>query len=179
MKRWFIRVALVLALAAVFHILTVMFYPTGLLFVLSMKQRKTGLKVNTVYHSPRVTAMSRQVVRPSPDLLYSICSYDVSEAPLRITAPVPDTYWSLSFFASNTDNFFVINDRQVQSKAVSVVLVGPDGQAPAGVNARVVTSPTKRGVALFRTLVTDESRVAELIRIQKQAGCESMKGVKD
>jgi len=179
MKRWFLRVALVLVLAAVFHILTVMFYPTGLLFALSMKQRKTGLKVNTVYHAPRVTSASREVVRPSPDLLYSICSYDVSEAPLRITAPVPDTYWSLSFFASNTDNFFVINDRQVQSKTVEVVLVGPGRSAPKGEAAMVVRSPTHRGVALFRTLVTDESQVPDLIRIQKQAVCEPMKGGKD
>jgi uncharacterized membrane protein len=179
MKRWLIRASLVLALAAVFHILTIMFYPSGLLMALSLKQRKSGFRANTVYHAPRVTSASREVVRPSPDLLYSICAYDVSEAPLRIAAPVPDTYWSLSFFASNTDNFFVINDRQAQSKAVEVVLVGPGRPVPKATAGMVVTSPTRRGVALFRTLVTDESRVSDLVRIQRQAVCESMKGAKD
>lgn len=179
MKRWLIRTALVLALAAVFHIVTIMLYPTGLLMALAVKQRKAGFRANTVYHAPRVTSASREVVRPSPDLLYSICAYDVSDAPLRITAPVPDTYWSLSFFASNTDNFFVVNDRQIQSKTIEVVLVGPGRPAPKGEAAMVVTSPTRRGVALFRTLVTDESRVPDLVRIQKQAVCESMKGKKE
>jgi uncharacterized membrane protein len=43
----------------------------------------------------------------------------------------------------------------------------------------VVTSPTRRGVALFRTLVTDESGLPDLVRDQKQAVCEPMKGTKE
>jgi uncharacterized membrane protein len=174
MRRWLIRIGLLLMLAVAFHMATVMLYPTGRLLALSLKGKREGRKVNRIYHAPRVTAASRHVVRPSPDLLYSICSYDVSEAPLRITASVPDTYWSLSLYASNTDNFFVINDRQVLSKKLEMVLVGPDSDAPEGTTARVVVSPSDRGVALIRTLITDEATVADLQHAQRQARCESL-----
>jgi uncharacterized membrane protein len=95
----------------------------------------------------------------------------VSKAPLRISASVPDTYWSLSFFAPNTDNFFVINDRQVKGNRVDIILVGPGISFKNPGNAQVVTSPSSRGVALIRILITDESRIEGLIKIQQQAFC--------
>ena len=59
---------------------------------------------------------ARAIVRPSPDLLYAGCAFDLADGPLRIQATVPrDTYWSLSMFAANTDNFFVVNDRAAKS----------------------------------------------------------------
>jgi hypothetical protein len=36
-------------------------------------------------------------------------------------------------------------------------------------NAQVVTSPSTRGVALIRILITDEDRIEELTKIQRQA----------
>ena len=43
---------------------------------------------NRALHAPRADANARTVVRPSPDLLYTVYVFDVSERPLRITAPV-------------------------------------------------------------------------------------------
>jgi uncharacterized membrane protein len=171
MKRWLFRILATLVLAAVFHVLTVMAFPTAMMVALSWKSKDLGRSSNVLYHQPRVTADSRAVVRPSPDLLYSVCSYDVSKVPLRISASVPDTYWSLSFFASNTDNFFVINDREVKATPVDIVLVGPGTSYKNPGTALVVTSPSNRGVALIRILITDDSRIEELTRIQKQAFC--------
>ena len=118
-----------------------------------------------------MTVESRDVVKPSPDLLYSLCIYDVSEKPLRITAPVPDTYWSLSFYQTNTDNFYVINDRQAKTNPVEIVLVGPKMEVPNVTNAELVVAPTEKGIFLLRSLIMDEDKLADLIRIQKMARC--------
>ena len=174
MKTWLIRIAATLILATLFHFLTVMVFPTGVMARLSLRSRDMGLRPNTIYHAPRIAAGMTTVVRPSPDLLYSVCRYDVSEAPLRITAEVPHTYWSLSCFASNTDNFFVINDRQVTSNPVEMVLVGPGRSYREPANTRVVVAPTARGVVLIRMLITDEAKINDLIRIQRQAFCNSL-----
>ncbi len=156
-------------LAALFHVLTVNAYPYYVMYRLAQKRQGT---VNTITHRPPTTAESRAVVRPSPDLLYSACGYDVREKPLRITARVPDnTYWSLSIFAANTDNFFVINDRQVESKRIEVILVGEGNPRPDARDAITVEAPTDVGAVLFRTLVTDEEKIDDLIEIQKQAKC--------
>jgi uncharacterized membrane protein len=171
MKKWLLMILATLALAAVFHVLTVMAFPKAIMVALDWKSKDMGRSSNVLYHQPRVTADSRVVVRPSPDLLYSVCAYDVSEAPLRISASVPDSYWSLSFFASNTDNFFVINDREVKANPVEILLVGPGMSYKSPGNAQVVTSPSTRGVALIRILITDEDRIEELTKIQRQASC--------
>lgn len=171
MKKWLLMILATLALAAIFHVLTVMAFPKAIMVALDWKSKDMGRRSNVLYHQPRVTADSRVVVRPSPDLLYSVCSYDVSEAPLRISASVPDCYWSLSFFASNTDNFFVINDREVKANPVEILLVGPGMSYKSPGNAQVVTSPSTRGVALIRILITDEDRIEELTKTQRQASC--------
>jgi uncharacterized membrane protein len=119
-----------------------------------------------------MTSASRSVVRPSPDLLYSAASFDVSKAPLKISAQIPDTYWSLSFYAANTDNFFVTNDRDLDSEKAEFLLVSPNAPVPESGHAKVVVAPTERGAVLIRLLITDESRVKELVRLQRLAVCE-------
>ena len=171
MRRWLFRILATLALAGAFHVLTVMAFPRVIMFAFEWKGKDLGRTPNVLYHQPRVTAASRLVVRPSPDLLYSACAYDVSKAPLLISASVPDTYWSLSFFASNTDNFFVVNDQEVKASPVDILLVGPGMAHKNPGNARVVASPSNRGVALIRILIADESRIEELTKIQRQAFC--------
>ncbi len=127
--------------------------------------------MNTVCNSAPRTAETREVVRPSPDLLYSICFYDVSKTPLQISATVPDTYWSISLFQNNTVNFFVKNDRQVQGKKVNFLLIGKDTSYTNAGNAEVIVSPTDTGVLLFRMLITDATKLSELLRIQKKTCC--------
>lgn len=171
MKNWVKWILATFVLAVVIHVVTVIAIPSGIMLALRLKSDRAGREVNILFHAPRVTAESRRVVRPSPDLLYSACVYDVSKVALRFMAPVPDTYWSLSFFASNTDNFFVVNDRGVKSKVVKLLLVGSNTSYTDPGDAQVVVSPTNKGVALFRILIKDEDRVNDLIQVQKQATC--------
>ena len=39
---------------------------------------------------------------------------------------MPDTYWSVSVFDADTDNIYVLNDRQAKNGSVDFVLTGPD-----------------------------------------------------
>jgi len=175
MKAWIPWIVATLVLAAIFHLATVMAIP-HLVMKTAHKRilKRAGSQVNTLIHSPRVTVESRTVVRPSPDLLYSVCVYDVSEKPLQITAPVPDTYWSLSFYQPNTDNFYVLNDRQAKTNPVEIVLVGPNMRVPDIANAEIVVAPTEKGIFLLRTLIMDEDKLENLIWIQKKASCKSL-----
>ena len=172
MKRllpWFLVTVL---LAVTFHILTVKAYPYYVMFKLKMSRKG---KMNTIVHAPRVSAHSRRVVRPSPDLLYSACGYDLSEKPLHVTAIIPeDTYWSVSMFAANTDNFFVINDRKLGLKKVDIILVKKGDKFMTNENTMVIESPSTKGVVLFRMLITDENKVDSLITVQRKASCRPL-----
>jgi uncharacterized membrane protein len=98
----------------------------------------------------RVTPLSRAIVRPSPDFAYSACAYDLSQGPLTLRVTPWHAYWSVSLYAANSDNYFVIDDREAR-RGVDLTLVRRGGRAPEGA-ARVVQSPSTRGIALIRRL---------------------------
>lgn len=122
--------------------------------------------INIALPAPRADAEARTVVRPSPDLLYTACAFDLSRGPLQLTALVPDSYLSISGFAADSSNFFAVNDRDAVSDAdgqrrLEIVLSrSADVRVPDG--ARLVVAPDDRGLVLFRTLIVDEAALPEL-----------------
>jgi uncharacterized membrane protein len=106
---------------------------------------------------------------PSPDLLYSKCVYDVSAGPVRVTTPVPESYWSMSVYAENTDLVTVVSDRELPEHRLDAVFALPGQATPAGV--RVISVPSARGVALFRALVEDPAQEPRLDALRRQGSC--------
>jgi len=130
---------------------------------------------NVIRHGTRATSKFRSVVRPSPDQLYSACVYDLSKGPVRFSGSIPDTYWSLSMFSHNSDNFFVVNDSQIEGQTYDYVLVKEGQRAPEGVPTnRVIVSPSKTGIALVRIFIDKDDRLEELDRIRRLGNCSSL-----
>lgn len=106
------------------------------------------LNVNPV---PDETA--RTVVRPSPDLLYASCIYNLHDGPLLIEAHIPEQYWSMQFYQMNTDNYAGFtnqrDERQRVGSVIKVTLIGAD-DSPASYAGEVLQSPTQRGMVLLR-----------------------------
>ena len=65
MKSWFRWIVLTLALAVVFHLVTVTLFPR-VIMALAIQRilKRSGSEINTLVHSPRVTVDSRQVSNP-------------------------------------------------------------------------------------------------------------------
>ena len=129
-----------------------MFVPTVIMETL---YRKAGAVngFNQLVLSPIPDETSRGVVRPSPDLFYAICVYNLEDGPLTVEAPVPKRYWSMQFYQMNTDNFAgITNQRDEQSRVgstVRVTLISADDN-PADYEGELIQSPTERGVMLLR-----------------------------
>lgn len=170
MRSWMKWIIATIIVAVIVHLIAVKMYPNIIMGAVTGKLEKVYKGTNRLIYAPPTTDKSRNVVRPSPDLLYSACVFDVSKNPIRITAKVPDTYWSISFYESNTDNFFVKNDRQVKSD-VAFILVGKGRKVPDAGDAEVIEAPTDKGFFIIRMLVKDETRISDLIKVQKQATC--------
>ena len=166
----FIIIAIILFLvsAVIAHFITLAVIPRQL-----MKKLMDRLPVNAIRRERRPDANSRDVVQPSPDLVYTNVNYDVSKAPILFTSPIPaNCYWSVSIFQDNTDNFFVINDRQIRSNPFQLMLVKRGKKVDAPENAVVVQSPTNKGILLVRHLVTSDDKMDEVKAIQRQAAVE-------
>jgi len=130
---------------------------------------------NVALAAPPTTAESRTIVRPSPDLLYVACVYDLASGPVLVQAPHSPTYLSLSAFADNTDNFFAMNDRGPEGAGgVALLLLPPgtpDPQPDVAPGARRVASPSRRGIVLARLRIDRPGQLAELLALQAQVGC--------
>ena len=128
---------------------------------------------NSFTHSPPVHAERQFVVRPSPDLLYSSCPYDLSAGPLEITAvPVPERYSSISVFDARTDVAFVRNDEEMAGQPMRIVLALEGQGVPAGVEVVRLRYPT--GIVLQRVLLADPAEAAQVDPIPSQARCRTL-----
>ena len=140
-----------------------------------MKRLSRSEGWNHMLHAARATEQQRVVVMPSPDLLYSICPYDLAKGPLRFTAPLPaDTPWSLSAYDAHTDNYFVVDDQTLGAQQADVVFTAAGQAFAARPGERVVQSPTTHGLLLVRTVISKEARASELDAIRRKAECSTI-----
>jgi uncharacterized membrane protein len=164
--RW---IAATLLLAALLHGAAIWYLPRYATrrAVDAIYARRATWLVNELGHGDLRRAGTDTVIRDNPDTLTSFAVYDVSEGPVRFESEIPPGggYWSLSLFAWNTDNFFVLNDRQAGAAPVAVV-VGTDGSpySPRP-GERFVASPSVRGILLVRAIVTDRRDAEEVARL--------------
>jgi uncharacterized membrane protein len=120
--------------------------------------------MNAFTHAPLVRADVRTIVRPSPDLLYSSCPFDLSDGPIEVTAvPIPDRYSSISVFDARTDVAFVRNDEQMAGRPMRVILALAGQRTPPG--AEAVQLDYARGIVLQRVLLANPRDPAELARV--------------
>ncbi len=159
-----------LVIAALVHFAAIFAMPRVLMNVAMERIGAAG--VNAWHTSGRVTAASRQIVRPSPDFAYSACVFDLSEGPIIITATPWSDYWSLSLYGANSDNFFVIDDREARSGA-EITLVRR-GTTPPDDAPMVVESPSAHGIALIRRLAPSPSSYEAAARTASEDVCASV-----
>lgn len=175
LKPWIGPAIAALLIAVVVHVIVVLAAPGKIMAVAMDKISGGGARINVWSHAPRTSIASRAIVRPSPDLAYSSCVYDLSKGPVRITAPRWDDYASLSIFAANTDNVYVINDRQMPPGGADILLIRKGSARPA-TSAVVVESPSAKGIALLRYLAPTPERFRAAAAARASARCELWKG---
>lgn len=135
-------------------------------------ERIGGGEFNNWRFSDRVTPAARQIVRPAPDFAYSACAYDLSEGPVIISAAPWPSYWSLSLYAANSDNYYVIDDREAEYGA-GLTLIRRGAAQPDGA-ATVVESPSVRGIALIRRLAPSPAEYNAAAEIARRDVCASI-----
>lgn len=173
MVRWIIIAVLSAAAAFAGYVLTMNTIPNVIMGKAIERVSQDGKAFNRWNHGPRTTEKSRAIVRPSPDLAYSSCAYDVSKGPVRITVNPWTDYYSLSLYQANTDNFWVKNDREVGGKPITIVLISKDMKVKVAAGTEVVTSPSLQGIALVRRLAPTAEAFAKAAESRRNDVCQS------
>ena len=168
-RRWIGPLVVALLLGAAAWHATLVAAPDMLMRLALQRVSKAGGE-NRFSHAPLATAASRAIVRPSPDLAYSSCPFDLSKGPLLIDAvPVLAPYWSLSVFDTHTDVALVRNSATATYRPFRVAILAAGQTAPAGYEAVHVHGT--RGIALIRILVDDRARFAAIDKERRATTC--------
>ena len=168
MNTWKGLVVSTLALSAIFHVATIKAIPYA---VMSMIQQKTmaqeNIGFNEVSYRKLITEDERVVIRPSPDILYSGMSFDVSQTPLLISANVvKGKYWALNFYDMETNNFGIFDDRKVVGDEFKIILAHKGAEIKNTQGHKVLRAPHKTGVMLSRLVIPDRSVIDEYQKLQ-------------
>jgi len=169
MRRWLGPIAAgLLAAAAAWHA-TLVATPYALMRVAIKRIGEQG-RVNAFLHSPPTRAERQLIVRPSPDLLYSSCVFDISERPVLLDVPpIPNHYWSVSVFNARTDVAVVRSDRDTGGGPARLALTARRQSAPSGYEA--VPLDHSRGIAVIRVLVSGEDDYRAVDPVRQRASC--------
>jgi uncharacterized membrane protein len=172
MRRWLFPLIVGLALAFVsYHIAMVQF--PRVLMSLAVKRVSKAAGYNTMYAAPLATDKARAIVRPSPDLAYSTCPFDLSKGPVLVDVePVPAPYWSLSVFDDRTDVAYVRNNVASAGQPIRIAIAQPSQPVPDGMQA--VRVDGARGVALIRVLVQDRASFAAIDAARRKSSCKAL-----
>ncbi|MFA5969403.1 MAG: DUF1254 domain-containing protein [Sphingomonas sp.] len=169
LRRWGLPILVGIVIAALAWQGALLAVPRGLMSL--AEGRLIALRgYNQMGFGEFVTAGTRQVVRPSPDLLYSSCTFDLAQGPVLIDAePVDAPYWSLSVFDHLTNVVFVRNNQQSGGQAVRVAIVRDGQSAPSGYQP--VHIGGRRGVALMRILIDRTKPIDTLDQQRRRSSC--------
>ena len=159
-----------LIIAAIVHFAAIIAVPRVLMNVAMQRFGEDG---DNVWHlAERITVASQKIVRSSPDFAYSACVYDLSNGPVVIAAAPWDEYWSLSLYGDNTDNFFVIDDREAHHGA-EITLIKRGTPHPDSAST-IVESPSTRGIALMRRLAPTASTYSAAAEVAREDVCAAV-----
>ncbi len=164
MKNWVIALISFLAAAVAGHIL-VLYQAPGFIMDRAMSAtEENGVETHNFQLTPRTTPQSQTVVRPSPDLAYSICRFDLDATPLEIRAAPWEPYASVSLFDEQTRNFATV--RAETGAAFRLLPPGQKAQTDTD-----VVSPTRKGLMLIRRLAPTRDDYARVKAIASGDRC--------
>ena len=172
MRRWALPLVLGLILAIAGYTVAMVQFPQVLMgFATSRISKSAGY--NTMFSAPLATDKARAIVRPSPDLAYSSCPFDLSNGPVLVDVePVPAPYWSLSVFDARTDVAFVRNNLDANNQPIRIAIAQEGQPVPDGMQAVRVSGAT--GIALIRILVQDRAQFAAVDAARKTSSCKPL-----
>jgi uncharacterized membrane protein len=159
--RWLILILLGLVMGAIVHLTTIMLLPKTATND-AYARLSSIAPVNKV--TPIPAPMPDKAIMPFMDPAFAdaVCRYDLSNGPLKFTAPVSLAYTSVSFYTRNDIAFYAINDRAAGRRNIELDLMTPAQHADmpeeedvTAADRLIVESPTVTGLIVIRALAPE------------------------
>jgi uncharacterized membrane protein len=113
-----------------------------------------------------------------PAFAAAVCRYDLSNAPLKLTTPVAQSYTSVTFYTRFGVAYYAINDRAAGRRVIELELMTaeqrsqlPEDEEVTAADRLIVESPTLTGLVLLRALSPEPSSMPLARGILAAAQC--------
>jgi uncharacterized membrane protein len=135
--------------------------------------------VNTVTALPEPTPEKAIMPLMDPAFAMSVCRYDLSQGPMKLSVPVNPAYTSVSFYNDHDIAYYAINDRSAGRHAIELDLMTPEQHAEMPENENItaadlliVESPTLTGLIAIRALAPEPGLMPVAQRSVDAARCQ-------
>ena len=167
-----------LLLAGIIHIVAVMMVPYYATNDAWSKIRTFGR--DRVFHVlPPAVSGDEPLASPDPYMIYAVCRFSMDDGPVRITADLPDRFWSIAVFDRRGRNRFSLNDRSAERTELDVAVITPIQMAqlrqdpPEALETAIVLEvPIEEGFAMIRLFVSDNSVLPRANEALELAACD-------
>ncbi|WP_421724271.1 DUF1254 domain-containing protein [Bauldia sp.] len=177
MNRTWLYVVGGVLLAGVIHIATVVMVPY---FATddAWSAMTTFGREDTFHTLPRTEAGAEPLASLDPHMLYAVCRFSLTDGPLRITATLPNDFWSIAVFDRRGRNRFSLNQRSAERSELDMAVITPVQMAqlrqdpPSALETAIVVEiPLQQGFALIRVFVADETLLPQARAALDTADC--------
>jgi uncharacterized membrane protein len=176
-----IHVAILLIVSGLVHIASVMLMP-------SITQQDTFSRLTALAPLHKLEAISPEVMASlpyaDPFIRIAACRYDLARGPVRIRAPLSQTYLSVVLIDPARGIFSSVSDRAGTAGSLDVVLASPEqltrieslDEDEEAIEEIRIAVPKSQGVALVKVLVDRPSSLpgAEAVLANAQCVSESL-----
>lgn len=127
---------------------------------------------------PMAEAGNEVIPGMDPRLLQAECRFSLKDGPLRVTAKMPDEFWSVAVFDRHGRNVYSLNDRATEGPDLDLAVMTAVQSAqlrqnpPAAMeNAITIELPISDGFVLLRAFVPDPSMMPQAMTALTAADC--------
>jgi len=136
--------------------------------------------VNAMVPLAPPTAGSAVMPFMDPAFAAAVCRYDLASGPIKLTAPLSQSYTSVTFYTRTSVAYYAINDRAAGRKAIELDLMTADQHAQVpeeedvtAADRLIIESPTKTGLIVLRALAAEPGLMAMARRAIAAAQCRT------
>jgi len=178
MTRWLLWLLAGLLLGGIVHFVTILYLPNTA--TQDAYARIAAVSpVNQVVSLPSPSADKAIVPLMDPAFAAAVCRYDLSEGPLKLTAPVSPAYTSVTFYTNKDIAYYAINDRAAGRRTIELELMTsaqraelPDDEEVAAADRLIVESPSRTGLVVLRALAPEPGMMPAAASALSNARCE-------
>jgi len=135
--------------------------------------------VNTLTPLPEPTGQNSVMPFMDPAFASAVCRYDLSEGPVKLSAPVGAAYTSMSFYTRQGVAYYAINDRSAGRRVIELELMTtaqrgqlPEDEEVTAADRLIIESPTQTGLVVVRVLAPEPGLMTTARNAVAASKCE-------